>query len=197
MGFLKRRRQAREIKREIRFRQGKTRIVRYLNKLRKLRSRYWELGKKALRLGDRKQFLHIARTYLWAMDQSNRWERYLLQLETLEAKRDMVRSTTDFLEAIKSLSASMLAGATPDAVAKMQTELEEALLRGESLDEALSAVMDMSGDALFGSEEISEDKLKELEETMRGEAEREEREGMDKELDERIRKLEEAMRKEV
>ena len=63
-GFLERRRQNKEIEREVKFRQGLGKVRNYVDKCNKAQKRYWELGKRALKLGDKQQFENIAKAYL-------------------------------------------------------------------------------------------------------------------------------------
>jgi len=78
MALFEGRRQTREIQRELQFRKGKARVNGYIQKCQQSRKKYWELGKKALKLGDKRQFQQIAKAYQWTLEQLNRWERYLL-----------------------------------------------------------------------------------------------------------------------
>lgn len=173
------------------------RVRGYINRCQKSKKRYWELGKRALQLGDQQQFRQIARTYLWTMEQIDRWERYLLQLETVAARRDQVKATTDFMKSITALSESMMAGASEEDVAKMQVELEKAVARSEMLEETMQMVMDASSETVFGSEELSEEAVERIQEAMMEAAELEEGETFDAKMEEGLRQIEEEMRKEL
>jgi hypothetical protein len=198
MGILDGRRQKKEIEREVRFKQGLSRVRSYLQKCHQAQKRYWELGKRALKLGDRQQFENIARAYLQTGDTITLWERYLLIMETISIQRDQVKSTSEFAGSMKALSDSMMVGAKPEDITKMQVELERALARARTLDETLAAVMDATSETIFSAEGLSEDSLKEVETAMRGEVEYEVGEAA---VDERIARglqhIEEAMKKEL
>lgn len=201
MPLFEGRRQTREIQRELQFRKGKARVNSYIQKCQQNRKKYWELGKKALRLGDKRQFQQIARAYQWTLEQVNRWERYLLQLETVSARKDQVKATGAFIGSMKAMSKTMMAGASPREIAKMQVNLEKALTRAETLDETLSLVMDASSETIFTSDELSEEKIGEIEKAMAGEAVHEEGEGVsekaDAGIDEGLKKIEEEMKKDM
>ena len=87
----------------------------------------------------------------------------------------------------------------------MQIELEKALTKAETLDETLSAVMDVTSDTIFSAEGLSEESLREVEAAMSGEAVHETGAGVraaaDDEVGERItqglRRIEEEMKKEL
>lgn len=197
MGFLEERRRTKEIKREIKFKKGKAQIESYLRKCRQGQKRYWELGKKALRLGDREQFKRIATAYLWNLEQVNQWERYLLQLETLSARRDQVKATGEFLSSLKALSDSMLKGVSPEEIAKMEVQLERAVAKASCLEEALNVVMETSAQSLFLREEFSEESISQLEKGMAQEAEHEEETAFDTSIEESLKKIEHEMKKEL
>ena len=198
MGILDGRRQKKEIEREVRFKQGLSRVRSYVQKCNQAQKRYWELGKRALKLGDRQQFENIARAYLRTGDTMARWERYLLAMETVSIQRDQVKSTGEFAESMKALSDSMMVGAKPEDITKMQVELERALTRARTLDETLAAVMDATSDTIFSAEGLSEDSLKEIETAMRGEAEYEVGEAaVDERIARGLQRIEEEMKKEI
>jgi hypothetical protein len=191
------RKEKRELEREIRFRQGLSRIRNYVERSRQTQKRFWELGKRALQLGDRRQFQNLALAYLRTGEVINRWERYLVAMETVAVQRDQVKATGEFLKAMGALADSITEGARPEELLKMQRDLERALTRAQTLDETLSIVMDAAGETLFSAEGLSEEALKELEGAMGREAAREEREGLDQRIAEGLRRIEEEMRKEM
>ncbi|MCL0036061.1 hypothetical protein M1N22_02560 [Dehalococcoidia bacterium] len=196
-GFFERRRQTKEIEREVKFKQGLSRVRNYVQKCNQAQKRYWELGKRALKLGDRQQFENIVKAYLRTGEMVNRWERYSVAMETISLQRDQVKATGTFAESMKALSASMMAGAKPEDITKMQIDLEQALTRAETLDETLSAIMDSTSDTIFSAEGLSEESLQEVEAAMKGEAAHEEGQALDDRIAAGLRRIEEEMRKEM
>ncbi|MFC1926887.1 hypothetical protein ACFLWV_03970 [Chloroflexota bacterium] len=196
-GFFERRRQTKEIQREIRFKQGLSKVRAYVQKCNQSQKKYWELGKRALNLGDRQQFENISKAYLRTRDTIVRWERYLVAMETISIQRDQVKATGEFAKSISALSNSMMAGAKPEDVTKMQLELEGALTRAQTLDETLAAVMDATSDTIFSSEGLSEESLQEIEAAMSGEAAHEAGEALDDRIAAGLRQIEGEMRKEI
>ena len=197
VGFLERRRQTKEIKREVKFKQGLSRVRNYVQKCRQAQKRYWELGKRALNLGDRQQFENVSKAYLRTGETANRWERYLVAMETVSVQRDQVRATGEFTKSLSALSASMMAGAKPEDVTRVQLELERALTKAQTLDETLAAVMDASNDTIFSSEGLSDDSLKEIEDTMKIETDKEESGALDERIAGGLKRIEEDMKKET
>jgi hypothetical protein len=197
-GFLERRRQEKEIKREVKFKQGLSKVRAYVEKCNQAQKRYWELGKRSLKLGDRKQFENIAKAYLRTGEMANRWERYLVAMETVGIQRDQVKATGMFAQSMKALSDSIMAGAKPEDITKMQMELERALAKAETLDETLSAIMDATNEAIFSGEGLSEESLKQVETAMTGEAVHEEGAAIpDERITQGLKRIEEEMKKEL
>jgi hypothetical protein len=197
-GFLERRRQEKEIKREVKFKQGLSKVRAYVEKCNQAQKRYWELGKRSLKLGDRKQFENIAKAYLRTGEMANRWERYLVAMETVGIQRDQVKATGMFAQSMKALSDSIMAGAKPEDITKMQMELERALAKAETLDETLSAIMDATNEAIFSGEGLSEESLKQVETAMTGEAVHEEGAAIpDERITQGLERIEEEMKKEL
>lgn len=197
MGFLDQRRQKKEIERDVKYKQGLSKVRGYVQKCNQAQKRYWELGKRSLKLGDRQQFENIAKAYLRAIEMANRWERYLVAMETISLQRDQVKATGVFAESMKALSDSMMAGAKPEDVVKMQTELERALAKAETLDETLSAIMDSTSDTIFSGEGLSEESLRDVEAAMSGEAVRDESAATEDRISQGLRSIEEEMKKEL
>lgn len=195
-GFIERRRQAKEIEREVKFKQGLSRVRNYVQKCNRAQKKYWQLGKRALKLGDRQQFENVAKAYLRTGEMINRWERFLVAMETVSLQRDQVRVTGEFAKSMGALSTSMMAGASPQDITRMQMDLERALVKAHTLDETLSAVMDVTSDTIFTSEGLSEESLQQVEAAMKGEAAHEEGGALDDRISAGIRRIEEEMKRE-
>jgi len=196
-GFFERRRQTKEIQREVKFKQGLSRVRNYVQKCQQAQTKYWELGKRALSLGDQQQFENVARAYLRTGEAANRWQRYLLAMETVSIQRDQVKVTGDFAQSMSAVSASMMAGAKPEDITKVQMELESALTRAQTLDETLAAVMDASNETIFSSEGLSDSSLKEIESAMKNETDKEESGALDQRIAGGLKSIEEEMKKEI
>lgn len=196
-GFFERRKQSKEIEREVKFKQGLAKVRNYVQKCKQAQKKYWELGKRALQLGDRQQFENIVKAYLRAGEMANRWERYLVAMETVSLQRDQVKATGEFAASMSAMSSSMMAGANPQDITKMQTELETALTKAQTLDETLSAVMDVTSDSIFSAEGLSEDSLQQIEAAMASEAQHDEGAKLDDRIADGLKRIEEQMRKEM
>jgi len=187
----------RDMEAEIKFRRGLAKINRYIGECKKYQDKYWKLGKEALRLGDQKQFKQLASSYLRLRDQVARWQRYLIQMETLGLRRNEVTATGDFLESINALTGSMLRGASPEQVANMQMNIEKAMEKSEALDQTLSIAMEATSDSIFSTENLDESHVLEIAETMKKEALSDEESSLDKEISQSLKKIEDEMRKEI
>lgn len=195
--FFERRRQTKEIEREVKFKQGLSRVRNYVQKSSQSQKRFWDLGKRALTLGDREQFRNIVKAYLRTGETINRWERYLVAIETVAVQRDQVKATGEFAKSMSALSNSMMAGAKPEDITKMQMELEQALTRAQTLDDTLTTMMDITSDTIFSAEGLSEDSLQEIETAIKSEAVHEEGEVLDDRIADGLRRIEEEMKKEI
>ncbi len=155
-------REQREMEAQLKFRQGRSRIVRFVQQARKAADRYWELAKQAYRLGDHEQFRQLAASYLRTREGINRWERYLVRMDTLELRRNEMLATTEFLQSVEAMTQSILRGTDPQEIARMQVELERAVHRTEAVQESLDVAMEATGETLAGTSELSDDVLKTL-----------------------------------
>ncbi len=196
MGWFERRKAEREIEREVKIRQAKTAIRRHISGQHKMAQRLWELGKRALTLGDEAQFQRIGALYLKTQEDAARWERYLLTFEALEARRDQARAATAFLDALQAMNESLMEAAPPQAMARMQRDLAEGLARAETLEDRMSVMMELSDDALAGDWAADQAQLAELHQAMSTEAVQDEAHAYDARIEKGLRAIREEMDKE-
>lgn len=168
MGLFKSRQQ-REMEMLLKFRQGKSRISRFVQQAQQSAQRYWNLAKQAYQLGDQEQFRQLATGYVRSRESINRWERYLIKLDALELRRNEVASTGEFLKSIEAMTGSILQGAKPEEIARMQMDLEKAMLKTDALEQTLDIAMEAAGDSLTGSPELNDDVLQQISVGMGGE----------------------------
>ena len=187
-------------------RRGKAQIRSHINNQKKMSAKLGDMGKRALALGDRRQFVSIGKQYLWTLEDIKRWDRYLLAFESIEARRDQARSMAEFMRSIQAMSKSVLANASPKAIAETQKDLELAIARAQNLEQMMDYMMDMTDETVFAFEEMSEEEMqgafRELEREMEGEvAAGDERatadEALDARIEEGLRQIEAEMRKDL
>ncbi len=194
------RKQEREIERDLEARRGKMQIQRHIKKQRDMSKKLWELGKRALALDDTRQFEQIGKQYLWTLQDVKRWERYLLTFEAIEARRDQVKSTSEFMRSVQAMSKSMLANAKPADIAKMQRDLEMGLARAQNLEQTFDYLMEMTDETVFAMDTAEDTELatslQELGKTMNQEGESSvASEELDPRIAEGLKKIEEEMKK--
>jgi hypothetical protein len=171
---IQRRGQEREMERELAARRGKLQVQRHIDRQREMARKLWELGKRALEVGEPAQFQQIGKQYLWTQADIKRWQSALLTLEVVEARRDQAKSFTEFTQALRSMSASILTAANPAELAKTQRDLELAVTGAQRLEESMDYVMDAAGRTVFAAEGQSnadqEAALREMQRSMQQEA---------------------------
>lgn len=147
---------------KIKFRQGKNRIQRFLQQAQQSAENYWRLAKQAYHLDDQDQFRQLAVNYLRCRESINRWERYLVKMDSLEMRRNEVEATGDFLRSMNALTGTILRGASPESIARMQLDVEKALTKSEEQEEMLSVAMESAGTSLTNSSELDDQLLDQL-----------------------------------
>ena len=106
-------------------------------------------------------------------------------MEEAEAQRELVKITSSFIAFSKDIVDSIVEGPDVKDVAKMHVELEKAMAKAESLEEALSVVIDSASESILSShfdEEVVEDVVRMFE-------------GEGEEIDKKIKEIEELMKK--
>ena len=92
---------------KIRFRQGKSRVQRFVKQAQQSADNYWRLARRAYSLGDDDQFRQLAVHYLRTRESINRWERYLVKLDSLDMRQNEVEATGEFLRSINALTGTL------------------------------------------------------------------------------------------
>ena len=147
---------------KIKFRQGKSRIQRFLQQAQQAGDNYWRLAKQAYQLGDQEQFKQLGGNYLRIRESINRWERYIVKLDSLEMRRNEVEATGEFLKSMNALTGTILRGASPTEIARMQADVEKAVEKSEAQEEMLNLAMEAAGTTLTSSSDLNDTVLSQL-----------------------------------
>ena len=191
---LRKSKEEKEIERKIRTRKAKAMLQNYISNLESLQKRMFELGKEAAKLGDARLTKRQAAKYLALENRINQARKLLLLMEEAEAQKELVKVSSSFITFSKDIIDSIAEGPDVDKLAKMHVELEKAMAKAESLEEALSVVVDAASESILTSGEFDDEKVSEVVRMLEGEAGVEEKE-LDARIEERLREVEEMMRK--
>lgn len=190
------RRQEDELNRQVSVRMGKARLQRHIQNQQRMALKLRTLAKRALSLNDEARFRQIGRQLLWTQADIQRWEKYLLSLELLQARRDQAQASVELLQAIRSMSESLAEMSGPENLAELQRELETGLARASSLDERLAVMMEVMDATLSADAVVEEGSLDALAEGLGAEIAAEERADFDSEIEEGLRKIRAELEKE-
>ncbi len=191
------RQQKDEYERDFQVRQGKKRIQRYIDQQKQTEQKLWALGKQALKLGDDAQFQMIGKQIIWAQNDVNRWQRYLLSLETLEVRRDQARMTGDFMQSLKAMSESLLVGINSESLVDIEKNIDAGLTRVKDLEERMDMFMEMAEYTFIDIDRADRHKLNEMQANMRREAEMDEANTFDVQIAAGLDKIRREMGKDV
>lgn len=183
------RRQEMEFDRDVQVRMGKTRLNRHIAKQKQMSLRLRRLAKRALEINDQARFRQAGRQLLWTQRDLGRWEKYLLSLELLEARRDQVKASVELIQSIKAMSESLNELAEPGQIGELQRELEVGLARASNLEERMAVMLDVMDSTLSADMLIEEDGLTALEEGLSEEVAGEEAAAFDREIEEGLRQI--------
>ena len=153
----------RELEAELQFKRSQKKIDQFISKLKNSEKKYWELAKKALALGNKRQFKEIGSAYLRVRNQIKRWEQYCLKLDMVKLKRDEMAMTGEFMQTMTDMAQSILQGANPEEIQVMQEKLEKAFVKVETVSDTMELVMDAGSESIMGGESVDENQLAELE----------------------------------
>jgi len=178
-----------EIERKIRLRKAKATLQNYILNLERLQKKIFELGREAAKLGDPKLVRRQALKYLALVNRINQAKKLLILMEEAEAQKELVKISSQFITFSKDIVEAIAEGPSVNDLAKMHVELEKAMAKAESLEEALSVIIDTASESILTSKEFNDEKVEEVVKIFETSAEE-----LDL-IDKRLKEVEELMKK--
>ena len=173
MNFFERRRQAEEFKRKAQAKDSKRKIKRHMRNQQERLRQYWELAKRAYRLGDRPLFQKIAKAIAATRVDINRWERQLITFELFEAQRDQAQAGAEFMRGFEAMAKSLLISANPADMARIMQQAQMALTMADQMEDRLEDLMEMTDETLADMDTEQRGELAEIMKAIQSEAEEE------------------------
>lgn len=183
------RRQEAELSRDVKIRLGMTRIRRHISQQKEISHRLTAIAKQALKINDEARFRQAGKQLLWTQQDIQRWEKYVLSLEMLSARRDQVKASVDVLQAVKAMSESLADLAGPEQLTDLHLELEKGLAQAGTLDERLEVMMEMMDSAVGTDGLVDESALKDLESSLSEKVAGEESSAFEKQIEDGLRSI--------
>ena len=183
------RRQAAEQQRSQQLRIAKNRLSYHVVKQKDMVIRLTVLAKRAISLNDDANFKKIGRQIIWTRNDIQRWERYMLSLEMLEARYDQVRASVELLTAVKSMTDSLSDAAAPEKIGELQSNLEQGLAKAANLEQQMGMMMEIMDNTLAGDMKVDSSELSDLQTTLTGEVAQQESSAFDPEIEELRQKI--------
>ena len=185
-----------EIKRDTVVRKGKARIQNHINHQNEMAGKLKILAKKALSLNDNSRFTLIGKQYIKTKLDIQRWEKYLLSLEVLEAKRDQVSASINLIQSVKTMSESLGDIVGDQKIGELQVELETGLARASNLDERIDVMMEILDSSLSYDIEIDQSLMDDFKSSIIEEISTEEDNTFTQEIEERLLKIQDEIKEE-
>jgi hypothetical protein len=167
----------------------KMHIRRHINTQQQMVLRLTGLAKRALSINDELHFRQVGKQLLYAKGDAQRWEKYLLSLELLEARRDQLKTSAELIQAVKAMSDSLAELASPQHIGQLQQELEKGLARAETVEDRMAVMMEMMDSALEAGVPLDEKGMTDLESGLSQEVASEEKATYDREIEDGLRKI--------
>lgn len=186
--------QEKDLERRMQVKQGRRKVERYIRDQQKQVQQYWELAKRAYRLGDKEILQRLVSMIATTRRSIQVWERRMLYFDMIEAQRDQALAGAEFAQAFDSMSKTILDHADPADLSRIQLNLERSMLVAEDLEDRLEDFQ-ASLDEMLEDAGSAEDKA-ELTEIMRmiqSEAEKEPETQVDSEINATMKQIEELL----
>ncbi|MBU3968246.1 MAG: hypothetical protein KKG76_12905 [Euryarchaeota archaeon] len=193
--FHKKSKRELEIEREISYRKAKSVVNNYINECDGIKKRYWEQGVEAARLKDEEMIKRLAAGYFTMNDKIKKAKKLLIHMEGIKLQRDALYVSNEFLAFAKEMSDTTVEGSDVKDIAAMQAEFDKTILKAEQIDSALSAALDLTNETLIrssGTDMNLDNIVKTMEKAGTSGGEK-----LDPRIEEGIKQIEEAMKKEA
>lgn len=186
-----------ETERRMQVKQGRRKAERHIANQKKQVQKYWELAKKAVRLGDREILQKLVALIVATRQDIQSWERRMLYFDMIEAMRDQALAGAEFAKSFQAMSESILANANPADLTRIQMYLERSMAVAEQLEDRLedfqASLDDMLSDV--GAEEKAE--YREILAMIQREAEQEPETAVDREIEATMKQIEAMLGRQV
>ena len=179
-----------EMERRIQVKQGRRKAERHIANQKKQVQKYWELAKKAVRLGDREILQKLVTMIAATRRDIQSWERRMLYFDMIEAMRDQALAGAEFAKSFQSMSESILANANPADLSAIQLNLERSMLVAEQLEDRLEDFQSSLDDMLSETGEEDKAEYKEILAMIQREAEQEPESALDGEIAATMKQIE-------
>lgn len=181
--------QEKEIDRRLQVRQGRRKAERHIANQKKQQQKYWELAKKAVRLGDREILQKLVKLIIATRRDYHAWERRMLYFDMIEAQRDQALAGSEFAKSFHAMAQSILAHADPADLSRIQADLERSLMVAEELEDRLMDFQDNMDDLLSDVGEEDKAEYKEILAMIQSEAEQAPEAVMDEEIETTMKQI--------
>ena len=195
MKFLEQRKQRQEYERRAKAKEGKRKINRHIRNQKKRLRQYWDLAKRAYRLGDKATFEKIAKAIASTRQDINRWEKLLVTFDLFEAQRDQAQAGAEFMRAFEAMAKSMIISADPADMARIMQQSDMALSLAEEMEDRLEDMMELTDETLADIEMEHQGELAEIMAAIQSEAEEEAEPGFDEDLEAVMKQIDESLQR--
>ena len=131
-----------EAERRVRLHQGKVAIKDYLTHVQRASSRYREMAKKALSLGEKGQANQYVAMILQYENQYKRWQKFQLKLADIELRGTALKAMGDLVGGLDGLVKSINRGLSLPEMDKTMVELQAGMMKVDQVESHMSSHMD-------------------------------------------------------
>ena len=184
-----------EVERRITYRKTVNELNIYIEECKQLSDKYWQAGKRAVKLGDENMERQFAYNYLKMQENIKRAQKLLLYLEGIFLEKEGAKLGGKMISLLKEISSDMKEGIGMKEIMSVEKDLSAALEKSEKTESALDLLMDRLGDAIQSSSQIARGEVGDISNAMKEEAFMEEGK-IDEKIEEKIKEIEEKMKAE-
>lgn len=186
-----------ETERRMQVKQGRRKAERHIANQKKQVQKYWELAKKAVRLGDREILQKLVTLIVATRQDIQSWERRMLYFDMIEAMRDQALAGAEFAKSFQAMSESILANANPADLTRIQMYLERSMAVAEQLEDRLEDFQASLDDMLSDVSAEEKAEYREILAMIQREAEQEPETAIDKEIEATMKQIEAMLGRQV
>ena len=132
----------RDAREKVAMNMGRKKIRDYLARCRSSSSKYREMAKKALELGNRHQAEHFVASHLQYSGQSKRWESFMMKLDDIQLRSEAMGAMTGLMEGMSSMCSTISRGISAEEIQKTMVRLQTGMNRVDEAEAQVIGLMD-------------------------------------------------------
>lgn len=131
----------REARERVALKMGRKAVREYINSCNSAGSKYLEMARKALSLGQRKQAEHYIATHLQYDNQANRWESFMLKIDDIVLRGNAMKAMGGLMGSVQHLCKNVTKGLSAKDIQSTMISVQRSMGKVEQAESQLGNML--------------------------------------------------------